>query len=174
MKETSDRVASILNKLGTDALRETLEKCCGAKAWVDAMARHVPFMDDAELHHRADVEWNALGREDWLEAFGHHPRIGDVEGLRKKFASTAHWAQNEQSSVAHADEETLTQLAQLNVDYEAKFGFIFIVCATGKSAAEMLSLLKQRIGNNKEVELRTAAAEQIKITHLRLDKVQGT
>ena len=99
-------------------------------------------------------------------------RIGaDLDALRKKFASTATWASGEQSGVASADEETLRALQQGNIDYEARYGFIFIVCATGKSAGEMLAILQSRLNNDPETELRIAAAEQAKITRIRLEKL---
>ncbi len=112
-----------------------------------------------------------MERVDILEAFSHHPRIGDVDSLRKKFATTADWATSEQSGAQAASEAVLRDLAQGNRDYEARFGHIFIVCATGKSAAEMLALLRARIDHAPDVELRIAAAEQEKIAHLRLDKL---
>ena len=108
---------------------------------------------------------------DWLEAFAAHPRIGDLDALRKKFASTANWCAGEQAGVAAADEAVLTALADGNRAYEARFGYIFIVCATGKSAAEMLAILTARLANDPEVELKVATAEQAKITRLRLEKL---
>lgn len=113
-----------------------------------------------------------MQRADLLEAFSHHPQIGaDLESLRKKFAATATWSAGEQSAINTADEMTLLGLVEWNRDYLAKFGYIFIVCATGKSAAEMLALLRARLPNDLEAELNIAAAEQAKILHLRLDKL---
>ena len=119
----------------------------------------------------AERAWNACNESDWLEAFSHHPKIGDVSTLREKFAATAAWASNEQSGTRNASDEVLTELADLNNTYEARFGFIFIVCATGKTAEEMLDLLKARIDNYREKEIHIAAAEQLKITKLRLEKL---
>jgi 2-oxo-4-hydroxy-4-carboxy-5-ureidoimidazoline decarboxylase len=112
-----------------------------------------------------------MGEADWREAFTHHPRIGDVSKLREKFASTATWSSQEQKGVSGASEETIQALAQGNRAYEEKFGFIFLVCATGKSAEEMLALLRERMPNDAAAELRIAAGEQAKITRIRLEKL---
>ena len=113
-----------------------------------------------------------MERADVLEAFTHHPRIGaDIDALRAKYASTAEWSAGEQSSVTTASDQTLRALRDANVAYEACYGHIFIVCATGKSASEMLSILKSRMDNDPRDELRVAAAEQAKITRLRLEKL---
>ncbi len=119
---------------------------------------------------RADLEGSSTDA-DWLEAFAAHPRIGDVDALRAKFAATAAWASGEQAGVAGASESTLRALAEGNRDYEAKFGHIFIVCATGKTADEMLGLLRERLANEPDAELAVAAAEQAKITAIRLRKL---
>ena len=134
------------------------------------MAGSRPFADLSSVHHTAEKIWNGLSREDWLEAFTAHPRIGDVNSLRKKFENTRTWASGEQSGVNEAEEKVLHGLAEGNESYEKKFGFIFIVCATGKSAAEMLALLQARLPNTREQEMVNAAAEQVKITRIRLDK----
>jgi len=160
-----------LNALAPDAARAALERCCGASAWVDAMLGSRPFVDCVALHAAADHAASGLGRHDWLEAFAHHPRIGDVAALREKFAATAAWAGAEQRGAAVADDAVLAALASGNRAYEARFGYIFIVCATGKSAAEMLAILESRASNDDADELVIAAAEQMKITHLRLDKL---
>lgn len=160
-----------LNALSPEAAAAEFERCCGARRWVAAMLAARPFADAAAAHAAADAAWSACGPDDWREAFTHHPRIGDVEGLRKKFASTATWASGEQAGAAVATEATLQALAQGNHDYEARFGHIFIVCATGKSADEMLAILRSRLPNEPAAELRLAAAEQHKITHLRLEKL---
>ena len=109
--------------------------------------------------------------DDYLEAFEGHPRIGDVESLAKKYANTKGWAGGEQKGLESADREVLQRLAKGNADYEAKFGHIFIVCATGKSAAEMLALLEARMPNDPKTEVMVAAEEQNKITRLRLKKL---
>jgi 2-oxo-4-hydroxy-4-carboxy-5-ureidoimidazoline decarboxylase len=135
------------------------------------MAARRPFAGAAGLFAAAREVWQGLAREDWLEAFAAHPRIGDLEALRGKFAATAAWSAGEQAGVAGAAEATLRALAEANRAYEARFGHIFIVCASGKSAEEMLALLERRLNNSAEEELRTAAGEQEKITRLRLEKL---
>ncbi len=138
------------------------------------MVARRPFANDDHLRQLSADIWQALPRDEWLAAFAAHPKIGDVHSLQKKYASTATWAATEQGSIAQANDDTLHDLARYNHDYEAKFGYIFIVCATGRSAAEMLAILKSRIDNAPEIELPIAAAEQLKITLLRLAKLAGT
>ena len=161
-----------LNNLPKPALAEALRKCCGATAWVENMLACFPLRDEAALLADATAEWQQLPETDWREAFTHHPKIGgDVEALRAKFASTSQWAEGEQASVKQASQETLEALATGNEDYERKFGYIFIVCATGKTAAEMLALLQARMPNKPEDEIPLAAGEQDKITRIRLEKL---
>jgi 2-oxo-4-hydroxy-4-carboxy-5-ureidoimidazoline decarboxylase len=160
-----------LNALAPEAAREALLRCCGSSRWAARVAAARPFPDEAALAGAARAVWEELSREDFLEAFSHHPRIGDREALRRKFASTAAWAAGEQAGAAHAPEEVLARVEAGNRAYEARFGHIFIVCATGKSAAEMLALLEARLGNEPAAELRIAAGEQAKITEIRLEKL---
>ncbi len=160
---------SILNDASADDAHAMLLRCCGSTRWAFAMSERRPF--DDTLFTVADEEFAQLTRPDWLEAFAAHPRIGDIDGLRAKYASTATWSLGEQSGAANADEQTLHDLAAGNRDYEARFGHIFIVYATGKSAGEMLTLLRQRLPNDADTELAIAAAEQVKITRLRLEKL---
>lgn len=136
--------------------------CCGSRAWACRMAESRPFADLSAMKDASDRISQTLGREDWLEAFAAHPRIGE-KGSR--------WSQEEQAAARGAEAETLAALVTANRFYESRFGHIFIVCATGKNAAEMLALLRGRLGNDPETELRTAAEEQRKITHLRLEKL---
>ena len=159
-----------LNRLDAAEAAGLFLRCCGATAWAEAMTTARPFASRETVHVRASAVWDALPVADWLEAFTAHPRIGDVESLRKKFADTKAWASGEQSGVQAADEAVIQGLARGNTEYENKFGFIFIVCATGKSAAEMLALLNARLPNTREQEIHNAAAEQLKITRIRLDK----
>ena len=160
-----------LNLAGREDAEAAFQRCFGATAWAARMASARPFADAAALAARADAELDALGTDDWLEAFRAHPRIGDRDAQRAKFASTATWAAGEQAGADEASEATLTALADGNAAYEARFGHIFIVCATGKSAGEMLALLGARLPNEAAAELAIAAAEQRKITHLRLEKL---
>ena len=161
-----------LNSLPKPVLAEALQKCCGSTAWVKNMVAQFPLANAESLMGQAQAQWNQLSEADWREAFTHHPQIGgDVEALRAKFASTSTWAEGEQASVKTASQETLEALATGNEDYERKFGYIFIVCATGKTAAEMLALLQARLPNKPEDEILLAAAEQDKITRIRLEKL---
>ncbi len=161
-----------LNNLPPSALAEALQTCCGSTAWVAKMRAAFPVSDTETLMDEANTAWNALPEADWREAFTHHPKIGgDVAALRAKFASTSTWAEGEQASIREASQETLEALAAGNTEYERKFGYIFIVCATGKSAEEMLALLQARLVNNLEAEIVIAAGEQNKITRLRLEKL---
>jgi 2-oxo-4-hydroxy-4-carboxy-5-ureidoimidazoline decarboxylase len=151
--------------------RAAFLRCCGSTQWAERMAARRPFADEAELLAAAMGIWRGLPPADWLEAFAAHPRIGDRDALRRKFAATAEWSASEQAGVTGASEATFQALAEANRLYEAKFGYIFIVCATGKTAGEILALLEQRLGNEPAEELRVAAGEQEKITHLRLRKL---
>lgn len=160
-----------LNTLSQPQLKEELMKCCGSSSWVKMMMTFFPADDMVELLEDAEEVWYQCSEEDWKEAFFHHPKIGDVESLTKKFASTAQWAAGEQSGVNVASKETNKALAAGNKEYEEKFGYIFIICATGKSAGEMLADLQIRLQNSPEVELEIAAEEQNKITKLRIEKL---
>ena len=145
-----------------------LSRACGSTRWVDRMMARRPFGRDAKMLTAARVEWFALSEADWLEAFSHHPRIGDRAALEARFPQTHDLSAKEQSGIGIAGADVLTALAQANTDYFNRFGFIFIVCATGKSAEEMLALLLSRLQNDRPTELRIAVEEQAKITALRL------
>ncbi len=163
---------SELNELNDEAAKSAFTRCCGSSRWVREMVQARPFASEDELFDFADSAWAKSEREDVLEAFEHHPRIGaNLDALREKFAPTKGWSSGEQASVASASEETLLNLQQGNLDYEARYGHIFIVCATGKSAEEMLKLLLGRMSNAPDVELSIAAGEQAKITKIRLTKL---
>jgi 2-oxo-4-hydroxy-4-carboxy-5-ureidoimidazoline decarboxylase len=154
----------------SEAFKE-FEMCCGATNWVKRIIASRPIDSKDALLKVAEEIWFSLKSEDWLEAFTHHPKIGDIESLREKFHNTKSISENEQSGVNDASENTLKNLAKSNQLYEDKFGFIFIVCATGKSADQMLTLIKMRLNNNIETEMQNAAKEQNKITQLRLEKL---
>ena len=160
-----------LNALTPSEANEQFKLCCGASNWVEKMNQNRPFHDKNEVYQQAESIWFSLSSEDWLEAFTHHPKIGDIDSLRKKFHNTKSISKNEQSGVNDAEKSTLNNLAKSNQLYEDKFGFIFIVCATGKSADEMLALIKMRLNKNAETEMQNAAKEQNKITQLRLEKL---
>jgi 2-oxo-4-hydroxy-4-carboxy-5-ureidoimidazoline decarboxylase len=162
---------SDLNALPSLARAEALATCCGATAWVTALNQQFPFVSPAALYEAAEQIWYNLTEADWREAFTHHPKIGDVNALKEKFATTATWAAGEQGAVRQASQDTLKALAAGNDAYERKFGYIFIVCATGKSADEMLALLQARLPNEPQQEIHIAMGEQAKITRLRLEKL---
>lgn len=158
-----------LNAASAEDARAAFSRCCGASAWIEAMVAGRPHASAESLHDRARAAWRQLTEGDWLEAFSHHPRIGDLEAMRSRFAGT--WSAGEQGAAAGAGEATLRALVEGNRAYEERFGHIFIVCATGRSAEEMLAMLRARLGNAPPAELRIAASEQEKITALRLDKL---
>lgn len=163
---------SELNSFSDPVVGDALERCCGSSTWVRNMLAARPFADEADLHAKADACWAACTASDALEAFSHHPKIGGSrEELEKKFGSTSAWASGEQANVKFASSDVLQALADGNTAYADKFGYIFIVCATGKSAPEMLHLLQERLPNSPEAELPIAMAEQLKITHIRLEKL---
>jgi 2-oxo-4-hydroxy-4-carboxy-5-ureidoimidazoline decarboxylase len=144
---------------------------------VELVTSAAPFADAAALHAAAEAAFDRLEREDWLEAFAHHPRIGDLDSLRAKFsphAATADLAAREQASAAGASEIVLRALATGNARYEARFGHVFLICATGRSAEEMLAALEQRLSNAPDAELAIAASEQRKITRLRIERLLRT
>ena len=159
-----------LNHLNAETAAETqkkLLKCCGSTAWATKVAQARPFSNVNQLKKTAERVWWSLEPDDWLEAFSSHPKIGE-----RKAESTSHgWSKQEQSGVKNASDDTRQQLAQLNREYEEKFGYIFIICATGKTSNQMLSNLEGRLHNSPEKELHIAAAEQAKITALRLEKL---
>ena len=151
-----------------EVAQAVLQRACGSTRWVTAMLARRPFGSDAALKAAAREEWFALDEADWLEAFSHHPKIGDRAALAARFPATHDLSAKEQSAVRFANTRVSADLADANEVYLAKFGFIFIVCATGKSAEEMLALLRARLPNDRATELRNAAEEQAKITALRL------
>jgi len=157
-----------INEAPVDEARAILLRACGSTRWVDRMMARRPFANSARLLFAARNEWFGLTEVDWLEAFSHHPRIGDRASLEERFPQTHDLSSKEQSGIGIAGADVLTALARANSDYFDRFGFIFIVCATGKSAEEMLALLLSRLQHDRATELRVAAEEQAKITALRL------
>jgi OHCU decarboxylase len=157
-----------LNALCEEDASEAFLTCCGAGRWAEQMTARRPYVDETQLLTIARDVWYDLEAADWREAFAAHPQIGAKPDASSK---TAAWSAGEQAGVANAADATRTALAAANRRYEEKFGWIFIVCATGKSADEMLTLLRRRLDNDPAEELRIAAAEQEKITLLRLHKL---
>lgn len=148
-----------------------ITQCCAAHRWVAALVDGRPYHDLAALLDAAATHWRTMRENDLLEAFSAHPQIGNVDTLRAQYANTKTLAAGEQAGVNEASEATLQALALRNQAYLDTFGFIFIVCATGKSAQAMLTLLTQRLTNSRSQELQHAAIEQHKITVLRLHKL---
>jgi OHCU decarboxylase len=135
------------------------------------MLSRVPFPDTASVLDAADQVCAALSRDDWLEAFRHHPAIGSKRGKKVQSTTARRWSKSEQSVAQQADAATLSELAKANEEYRAKFGHVFLICASGKTSEEILNNLRWRLPNNPEQELRVAAEEQRKITRLRLEKL---
>ncbi|UYM16749.1 2-oxo-4-hydroxy-4-carboxy-5-ureidoimidazoline decarboxylase [Endozoicomonas euniceicola] len=162
-----------LNALADSEARDFFTHCCTSLRWAQGMVSSRPFASHEELLAKADDCWQPCDRNDILQAFEGHPKIGDINSLKAKYANTSKIAGHEQSGTVGADEKVLTALAEGNQRYEERFGYLFIVCATGKSAAEMLALLKERLNNSPDNELIIAAAEQQKITRIRLNKLIG-
>jgi allantoicase len=161
-----------LNEAPPDGLFELFHRCCGSERWASAMVAAHPFGSAAELFGVANHIWWHLEEGDWRQAFGHHPEIGsDMAALEAAYPQTADLSAQEQAGVANAEKETLTALAAANTTYRDRFGYVFLICATGKSASEMLLALQERTTNPPENEIRYAAAEQTKITRLRLEKL---
>ena len=160
------------NMLSSSDAELALSQCCGATRWHRHMRDRMPYQGLQELQSAAISTWyDQCSKADWLEAFTHHPKIGDLDNLKKKFAATADLAGSEQAHVHLASVDLLEKLASANTAYEAKFGYIFIVCATGKSAGEMYALISARMHNTPAQEIRVAMGEQAKITALRLGKL---
>ena len=152
-----------------EAAQEILP-CCGSVAWARAMSVRRPFLDEAALLAGSDEIWNHLKTHDWMDAFSKHPRIGERKAPQAASPQSASWSTQEQKDVAAANADVLSALAKANSEYEQKFNRVFIVCATGKSASEMLDILLHRLQNDDATELQAAAEEQRKITNIRLRK----
>jgi OHCU decarboxylase len=160
-----------LNSLAPEEAESEFLKCCGSRRWAQGMASLRPFKGMKELLEAADRIWWGLKPGDWLEAFSRHPKIGERKAQLAQAAEAARWSEQEQAGTRDAAQGALAELAALNRAYEERFGFIYIICATGRTTEEMLALLRQRLRNDYETELRVAAEEQRRITHLRLGKL---
>jgi allantoicase len=159
------------NRLSREPAMKALLDCCGARKWAEQMAAQMPFASAAQLLEAADKLWAGLQRDDWLEAFRHHPAIGEKQAKAKQSANALRWSAGEQSASQKGPPEMLAALAATNREYHAKFGHVFLICAMGKSSGEILRNLQERLSNDSEAELRVAAEEQRKITRLRLEKL---
>jgi OHCU decarboxylase len=163
-----------LNSLSAAEAEAEFLKCCGSTRWAKRMGEARPFMDREEVSSKADAIWWSLNKEDWLEAFRAHPQIGERKAAAQQSHQAANWSAQEQSQAQQAADEIKAAIAEGNYVYEDRFGFIFIICASGKSANEILTALRQRLANDAETELRVAAEEQRQITLLRLKKLLTT
>jgi 2-oxo-4-hydroxy-4-carboxy-5-ureidoimidazoline decarboxylase len=170
---TEQRTLSVdqFNRLGDGDARAALARCCGAGAWADAVLARRPFATFDDVLIASDEAFATLDEPDWLEAFRAHPRIGDRAALRERFASTADWAAGEQAGAAGAPDDVLDALAEANAAYERKFGHLFVVSATGKSAAEMLAAARDRLTNDEAAERAVVRGELAKITKLRMERL---
>jgi 2-oxo-4-hydroxy-4-carboxy-5-ureidoimidazoline decarboxylase len=158
------------NGLPQDVAATEILSCCGSHAWAAKLVAMRPFADEPSLFAAAEHCWETLPEADWLEAFRSHPRIGEQHAQKKTTAASAAWSRSEQSQMKDADAAILQRMQQGHREYEERFGRIFIVCATGKQPAEMLSILERRLGNDPTQELIESAAQQQQITQLRLRK----
>lgn len=171
MKTTLQTDLERINRLPASEVEDELLKCCGSRKWAGRVIAERPFENVADLIAKADRVWWSLAPHDWLEAFHSHPKIGEKQAAAKTSLEAQRWSADEQSGIRDSALETMEALAELNRAYQKKFGYIFIVCASGKTSEEMLAILRSRLGNDPDQELRTAAAEQAQITHLRLRKL---
>ena len=160
-----------LDAIPAAAAAELLRACCGATRWVEGMVARRPFGNEGTLYTAADDLWWSLGKADWLEAFSHHPRIGESRAAAAQSERARDWSGGEQGGMTGAAHDLREELAAANAAYDERFGYICIICATGKSAVELLEITRGRLANSPGVELRIAAEEQRKITRLRLEKL---
>ena len=162
-------VLAAWNEADEAAAMEAMLACCAARRWAQAMVALRPLNSVASLSLTADEVWSTMEEPDWMEAFAAHPRIGERQASAATSPAAA-WARQEQSSTASAAQQVLADLANANAEYEQRFGFTYIVCATGKTAEEMLAILQRRLANKRETELREAAEQQRQIMQIRLGK----
>jgi OHCU decarboxylase len=160
-----------LNALAPERAEAEFLKCCGCRNWARALTNSRPFADPEALFRAADGLWWALSEEDWLEAFRAHPKIGEQKAATIQSEQARNWSAQEQSGIHDGAKETKAALAVGNQEYEERFGFIFIICATGRTSEEMLTILRERLQHDPGTELRVAAEEQRMITRLRLEKL---
>jgi 2-oxo-4-hydroxy-4-carboxy-5-ureidoimidazoline decarboxylase len=161
------------NEAAASSAIEAMLACCGSKRWAAAMVALRPIASVEALSQAADRVWSTMEEPDWLEAFACHPRIGDSRpavAVAHASAQSSAWSRQEQSSASVANDLVLTELEEDNQLYEQRFGFTYIVCATGKGAVEILTILKRRLASNREAELREAAEQQRQIMQIRLGK----
>jgi 2-oxo-4-hydroxy-4-carboxy-5-ureidoimidazoline decarboxylase len=160
-----------INEANVEQAKHLFLQCCTSERWINSMVSARPYASSRDVRSQADDHWRNLREEDYLQAFEGHPKIGDVGSLKAKYANTKELAAGEQSGMTVAADDVINTLAKGNFNYEEKFGFIFIVCATGKSAQEMSDLLQVRLPNERATELGNAAEEQRKIFQIRLNQL---
>jgi OHCU decarboxylase len=162
------------NRLPIDEAMQAILPCCGSKAWAQGMVARRRFADEPALLAASNETWRNLTRSDWMEAFRSHPRIGESRPLQSSSTQSVEWSAQEQRKVGDADPNVRIALVDANREYEQRFNRVFIVCATGKSAPEILEILRRRLKNDSETELHEAAEQQRQITEIRLRKwLQG-
>ena len=171
MMSPADRTVAELNAMPREALAAHLRACCGSARWVERMIARRPWTSLDDLLASSDEVGRALGDDDWFEAFSHHPRLGESQAAAPQDARARGWSAGEQAALSGAAAELRRALASANTAYERQFGYICIVCATGKDPEELLAITRARLGNTPQIELRIAAEEQRKITRLRLRKL---
>jgi 2-oxo-4-hydroxy-4-carboxy-5-ureidoimidazoline decarboxylase len=170
MQTTMNKVLARWNSLDPAAATREALPCCGSQAWAIALASKRPIADEPSLIETSSSVWLALPKEAWEEAFDSHPRIGQTQAQAHATEESLRWSAQEQSKAVSGDDASKLALAEANRRYEQKFGRIFIICATGKASAEVLSILEARMKNDAETELREAAEQQRQITQLRLHR----
>jgi OHCU decarboxylase len=171
-KDIEGPVAKI-NRLPREEAYAELLKCCGSTRWAREVAALKPFWDVTQVVIIGHRVWAELTEEDWLEAFRAHPKIGETKAKAAVTEEEKRWSEGEQARAQEASDSTRAALAEANREYEERFGFIFIICASGRTAEEILAALRERITNDRDTELRAASAEQWNITELRLRKFFG-
>ncbi len=159
-----------LNRISREEAYAELLKCCGSTRWAREVAALKPFWDVTQVLILGHRVWTELSAEDWLEAFRAHPKIGETKAAAAVSEQERRWAEGEQARAQEAADETRAALSEANREYEERFGFIFIICASGRTAEEILAALRRRMNNERDAELRVAADEQWNITELRLRK----
>jgi len=165
------QIFEAINNYSQKNFEEKMMMVCGAKNWVKRMLELRPFFSNEQVFLQAQNIWFSLTKEDWLESFSHHPKIGGKDALRKKFNTTKDWSSKEQAGMQGATDDVIDGLASGNDAYDEKFGFVFLICASGKSAQEILISLNDRLGNTLEQEIENASIELNEIIKIRLTKL---
>lgn len=162
-----------LDEMPAEEAGGLFKECCGSSRWVAMMLARRPFRFRDSVFFAADLFWKSLTLRDCMEAFAHHPRIGEKEGAKPQGERGAAWSAREQSGMNVVEAELRKEITETNREYEDRFGYIYIVSAQGKTAAELLTIAKDRLRNNPETEIRVSCDEQKKIMHLRLEQLIG-